>query len=153
MFILFQIENDSNIRKAFKISNKIRQKKLTQLLATFIIQSCQPFRIIESPSFIELVRGLEPGFVIPCVKTMHKVIRDAFDWSTEQLLGMMASDADTINITTDLWTSRRNDVISELLQIGLIKTLLFAKLSFPVSHYHLHIQLKIFEMLFFHCLS
>ena len=40
---------------------------------------------------------------------MHKVIRDAFDWSTEQLLGMMASDADTINITTDLWTSRRND--------------------------------------------
>jgi hypothetical protein len=82
---------------------------LTQLLATFIIQDCQPFSIIESPSFVKLVRGLEPGFAIPCIKTMKKMIRDAFNWSSEQLLGMISSGADTINFTTDLWTSRRND--------------------------------------------
>ena len=82
---------------------------LTQLLAMFIIQDCQPFRIIESPSFIKLVHGLEPGFAIPCVKTMCKLIRHAFNWSSKQLLGLLSSQADTINFTTDLWTSRRND--------------------------------------------
>jgi hypothetical protein len=104
-----QIQEDGDIREALKFITKRRQKNLMQLLANFIIQDCQPFSIIESPSFIDLVHGLEPGFEIPCIKTMKKLIRDAYNWSMKQLLGMLVSEAETINFTTDMWTSRRNN--------------------------------------------
>jgi len=74
-----------------KVISKNRQYKLVQILANFIIHDCQLFSIIESPFFIDLIHELEPGFEIPCIKTMKKIIQDAYKWSTEQLLDMLVS--------------------------------------------------------------
>ncbi|CAG8618012.1 10001_t:CDS:2, partial [Scutellospora calospora] len=99
--------NDSII-KAMHIITKQRQEKIAQLLVEFIIEDCQPFHILQSKAFCRLLNYMEPGFQIPCEKTVKKMIDKAYDWSCDQLFGIINMDGGYVNLMTDLWSSRTN---------------------------------------------
>ncbi|CAG8686377.1 7278_t:CDS:1, partial [Scutellospora calospora] len=103
-----RMNTDSTIVKAMHIITKRRQKRLAQDLVEFIIENCQPLNILHCQSFRRFLNDLEPGFRIPCKITTKKMINQAYDWSHDQLFGMMNVDGESINLTTDLWSLRTN---------------------------------------------
>ncbi|PKK60598.1 hypothetical protein RhiirC2_669660 [Rhizophagus irregularis] len=56
-----------------------------------------------------MLHELEPGFRIPTEEKCKEMIRKSYNWTKENLKELLKSDAESINFTTDLWTSRRND--------------------------------------------
>lgn len=51
----------------------------------------------------------EPGFRIPTEEKYKEIIRNSYNWTKDNLKELLRSGAESINFTTDLWTSRRND--------------------------------------------
>jgi hypothetical protein len=48
----------------------------------------------------------EPGYKIPCNKSIKNILYSAYTWSKEQLQSLLKSTAVTVHLTTDLWTSK-----------------------------------------------
>ena len=86
----------------------IRQQELVRLLITFIIKFVQPLYILKNGAFQDFIHACEPGFVIPCEKTIKNLIYEAYDWSKDQLTNLLGSTVTSIHLTTDLWTSKSN---------------------------------------------
>ncbi|CAG8699524.1 1232_t:CDS:1, partial [Ambispora gerdemannii] len=93
---------NGSIVKAMHIITKRRQQKLFQLLIEFIIQDCQPLNILRNPAFCQFVNNLEVGFQIPCEVTAKKMIDQAYNWSHDQLFGMMNTNGEFVNLIMDL---------------------------------------------------
>ncbi|CAG8813604.1 45323_t:CDS:2 [Gigaspora margarita] len=72
------------------------------------LMDCQPIHILRSQAFCRLLNYIEAGFHIPCEPTVKKMIDKAYDWSCNQLFGMMNTDGGFINLTMNMWSSRTN---------------------------------------------
>ncbi|CAG8777819.1 17572_t:CDS:2 [Gigaspora margarita] len=115
-FMTEETENDypdgmntnSSIVKAMHIITKRRQEKLAQGLVEFIIKDCQLLNILCCQSFHQFLNNLKPGFRIPCKMTTKKLINQAYEWSHDQLFGIINIDGEFINLITDLWSSQTN---------------------------------------------
>lgn len=83
-----------------------QQEIITQKVATFIIKNVQPLYILQSQAFRDLLLTCEPGYKIPCEKTIKEVFHSAYMWSKEQLQSLLKSTAITVHLTTDLWTAK-----------------------------------------------
>ncbi|CAG8779548.1 9247_t:CDS:1, partial [Cetraspora pellucida] len=83
-----------------------RQELITQMLISFIIKFIQPLYILQNPSFRELIFTCEPGYKIPCDKTVKAIIYDSYVWSKEQLRTLLSNNVVAIHLTTDLWTAK-----------------------------------------------
>ncbi|CAG8664453.1 28278_t:CDS:2 [Dentiscutata erythropus] len=93
---LEETTTDSPIIKAIHVINKRRQEKIAQLLVKFIIDNCQPLHIL-----------------------LKKMIDKAYDWSRDQLFGMM-------NISSGFIHKRNVDIqkfIKQLMMYRQDKTL------------------------------
>jgi Protein of unknown function (DUF 659) len=88
--------------------NEAKQQELSRLLIIFIIQFVQPLYILKNNAFRNFIYACEPGFVIPCEKTAKNLIHEAYVWSKDQLINLLGNTVTSINLTTDLWTSRSN---------------------------------------------
>ena len=82
------------------------QKELRQFLTDWIVEDFQPLYIVQSPSFRQLVGELDPGFVIPDEKGVKKVIYSAYDSMLLALIEKINIEAESISLTTDMWTAR-----------------------------------------------
>jgi hypothetical protein len=100
---------DGDIRIAIKYITMKRQLSLEQSLITFIILDCQPLNILRNVAFRDMLHEFEPGFKIPSEDRCKKMIQESYNWTRDHLQELLKSSANSINITTDLWTSRRND--------------------------------------------
>jgi len=56
-----------------------------------------------------MLYDFEPGFRIPTEEKCKEMMRKSYDWTKDNLKELLRSGAESINFTTDLWTSRRND--------------------------------------------
>ncbi|CAJ0841847.1 12090_t:CDS:2 [Entrophospora sp. SA101] len=66
-----------------------RQELITQKLVTFIIKFIQPLYILQNQYFCELLLICEPGYRIPCDKTVKAIINDSFVCCKEQLCSLL----------------------------------------------------------------
>ncbi|CAJ0926687.1 17964_t:CDS:10 [Entrophospora sp. SA101] len=66
-----------------------RQELITQKLVTFIIKFIQPLYILQNQYFRELLLICEPGYRIPCDKTVKAIINDSFVCCKEQLCSLL----------------------------------------------------------------
>ena len=73
-----------------------------RLLVAFIIKFVQPLYILRNEAFCNLVYGFEPGFQIPCEKTVKNLIHKAYIWSKDQLINLLGNTVTSIHLTTDL---------------------------------------------------
>ena len=53
-----------------------------------------------------LFKELDPGFIMPCQKSIRNIIDDAFDYTSPQLKTLMKNEATSVSLTLDLWTSK-----------------------------------------------
>ena len=80
------------------------QQETREKLARMVIQHEYPFNIVEHEGFIDFMQTAQPNFLLPgrltlrndCIKIFQKC-------KSEEMLKI--SKADTVAITTDLWTS------------------------------------------------
>jgi hypothetical protein len=100
---------DGDIRDAMKFITMKRQSSLEQSLITFIILDCQPLNILRNDAFRNMLHEFEPGFRIPTEEKCKEMICNSYNWTRDNLKELLKSSAKSINFTTDLWTSRRND--------------------------------------------
>ncbi|CAJ0645146.1 10195_t:CDS:2, partial [Entrophospora sp. SA101] len=88
-----------------------RQELITQKLVTFIIKFIQPLYILQNQYFCELLLICEPGYRIPCDKTVKAIINDSFVCCKEQLCSLLNNNnVIAVHLTTDLWTARSRHV-------------------------------------------
>lgn len=71
----------------------------------FIIENSQPFYILESKSFKELLLSLNPYFEMPTDEALDKLLDQMFDSGRINLKNIF-ENVEKICLTTDFWTSR-----------------------------------------------
>lgn len=65
-----------------------------------------PIHIVQSEAFRHFIYELDPAFTVPCEETVKKIIYEAYDYSFPQFKEMLLTQATSISLTMDLWTSR-----------------------------------------------
>ena len=71
----------------------------------FIIEDSQPFYILESNSFKELLLSLHPFFELPTEEALDKLLDNIFETGQLQLRSIF-ENVSKVSLTTDFWTSR-----------------------------------------------
>lgn len=79
---------------------------MRQFLVNWIINDLQPIHVVKSVDLKILFKELDPGFIMPCQKTIRNMIDDAFDYTSPQLKSLMKNEATSVSLTLDLWTSK-----------------------------------------------
>ena len=85
-----------------------RQERITEALAKVIAENMLPISIVESESMRNLLGMLEPGYKVPCRQTMTSRM-EAMHRTMSNKLEEKLSTADSISVTTDIWTSLANE--------------------------------------------
>jgi hypothetical protein len=79
---------------------------LRQFLVNWIVNDFQPLRVVKSSDLKILFKELDPAFIMPCQETIRNMIYEAFNHALPQSKTMINSEAVSISLTLDLWTSR-----------------------------------------------
>ncbi|GES85923.1 zinc finger BED domain-containing protein 1-like [Rhizophagus clarus] len=66
----------------------------------------KPIHVVKSADLKMLFKELDPGFIMPCQKSIRNIIDDAFDYTSPQLKTLMKNEATSVSLTLDLWTSK-----------------------------------------------
>ena len=85
-----------------------RQERITEALAKVIAANMLPISIVESESMRNLLGMLEPGYKVPYRQTMTSRL-EAMHRTVSNKLEEKLSTADSISVTTDIWTSLANE--------------------------------------------
>lgn len=86
------------------------QIKATHAMVKWIVESLQPYKTINHPSFQEFVQTLQPKFEVPSEKYLRvKVIPEIYHQVQFFLKEILANDMVTYAITTDSWTSAQQE--------------------------------------------
>jgi hypothetical protein len=83
-----------------------RQKYLETLLFEWLVLDFQPLYLLKSPSFRRFINALNENFELPTDKKFRKRIFDAYEFLKRQLKQYIHSNANSVSLTCDLWTSR-----------------------------------------------
>lgn len=79
---------------------------MRQFLVNWIVNDFQPLRVVKSSDLKILFKELDPAFIMPCQETIRNMIYEAFNHALSQSKTMINSEAVSISLTLDLWTSR-----------------------------------------------
>ncbi|GBB97441.1 hypothetical protein RclHR1_29990001 [Rhizophagus clarus] len=86
------------------LHNIDKNGKMTEHQETNTIK---PIHVIKSADLKMLFKELDPGFIMPCQKSIRNIIDDAFDYTSPQLKTLMKNEATSVSLTLDLWTSKK----------------------------------------------
>lgn len=78
---------------------------LRKKVLKFIVEDSQPFYILESDSFRELLLSLHPLFEIPTEEALSNLLDSTFE-TGQAYLKAIFENVSKISLTTDFWTSR-----------------------------------------------
>src|SRR6266540_5735858 len=88
-----------------KLLTKEQLSFLYKKVLNFIIEDSQPFYILESKSFKELLLALHPFFEMPTEEALDKLLDFMFN-DEQTFLKNIFEDVEKISLTTDFWISR-----------------------------------------------
>jgi hypothetical protein len=81
-----------------------RAEKITNLIARMIAQDTLPISFVEGNGFRELMAYIEPGYDVPCAKTVKKRLEGLHTASKVKVREML-QQTPSVSLTTDCWTS------------------------------------------------
>lgn len=87
-------------------ANSSTSKVITKQIAIMIAKDLQPFSVLEDYGFINLVKRLEPRYIIPTRKHIRHVVIDLYNEEKSNLQKILSKET-FIHITTDLWTDTK----------------------------------------------
>ncbi|XP_049877872.1 zinc finger BED domain-containing protein 4-like [Pectinophora gossypiella] len=86
------------------------KKKLDNLLMQLFIYDYQPFSIVEDRGFKAFVEGLNPSYQLPNRKVLsNNYLPALYETCMTKMKIKLETDAESICLTTDIWTSSVND--------------------------------------------
>ncbi|CAG8779304.1 7693_t:CDS:2, partial [Cetraspora pellucida] len=86
-----------------------KQQKLTQDVLRLFISCTLPLYLVENKNFRTFLHSFDPRYKPPCVNTFKNEIANGTNHTTQVIKNMIHSQANTISLTFDLWTSRAHD--------------------------------------------
>jgi len=86
-----------------------KQQKLTQDVLRLFISCTLPLYLVENKNFRTFLHSFDPRYKPPCVNTLKNEIANGTNHTTQVIKNMIHSQANTISLTFDLWTSRAHD--------------------------------------------
>ncbi|KAL1252152.1 hypothetical protein QQF64_019948 [Cirrhinus molitorella] len=85
-------------------SGEGRKKELDDVLVTMIVKDLQPFSIVEDEGFQELVKNLDPTYVLPSHKTVKLMVREKYQEEKQKAMKHV-KNIPSVCLTADMWTS------------------------------------------------
>ncbi|KAL1246589.1 hypothetical protein QQF64_034552 [Cirrhinus molitorella] len=85
-------------------SGEGRKKELDDALVTMIVKDLQPFSIVEDEGFQELVKKLDPTYVLPSRKTVKLMVRQKYQEEKQKAMEHL-KNIPSVCLTADMWTS------------------------------------------------
>jgi hypothetical protein len=81
-----------------------RTEKITDLIVRMITKDSLPIIFVEGDGFRELMAYIEPGYNVPCAKTV-KTRLNSLHAAAKVKVREMLHEAPSVSLTTDCWTS------------------------------------------------
>jgi len=85
-----------------------RSERITGLIANMIATYTLPISFVEGTRFKELMAYVEPGYVVPCAKTIKKQLQFVYEEAKKKIRAILGQTP-TVALTTDCWTSGATD--------------------------------------------
>lgn len=83
-----------------------RWKAITDSVAKYIAKDMVPIYTVEKPGFIDMIKVLDPGYVLPSRKYFAEVALPHLYNSTREKIARELERVSFYSATTDLWSSR-----------------------------------------------
>uniref|UniRef100_A0A6P7H1Y9 Uncharacterized protein LOC114345090 n=1 Tax=Diabrotica virgifera virgifera TaxID=50390 RepID=A0A6P7H1Y9_DIAVI len=145
-----EVSSSTTIERTYgqtKLTSYIERKKVCKnkeetdnALMLLFIYDLQPFRMVESEAFRELIFGLNPNYTLPDRKTISKIMIPHLYEQCMTKVKTLLEQGSTFCITTDCWTSR----IYETSYIGV--TVHFLTESEKLSAYQINAGAAVIEL-------
>jgi hypothetical protein len=87
------------------ITQKIGQKEKEESILRWILLTTQPLSTVTNKAYIEHMHIIDPEFNVPGEKKIRMMIAHSFGYNKNKLTQLLKT-AQSISLTTDLWTSR-----------------------------------------------
>ncbi|XP_040070473.1 uncharacterized protein LOC120843251 [Ixodes scapularis] len=87
-------------------SGRVPQKQLDSLIVNFVVDSLQPFSVVEAPSFVKLVDTLAPENTVPTRRMLMARIDERYE-EMKTSLRKAFDEVPCVTATADCWTSFR----------------------------------------------
>ncbi|XP_040072382.3 uncharacterized protein LOC115316210 [Ixodes scapularis] len=87
-------------------SGRVPQKQLDSLIVNFVVDSLQPFSVVEAPSFVKLVDTLAPENTVPTRRMLMARIDERYE-EMKTSLRKAFDEVPYVTVTADCWTSFR----------------------------------------------
>ena len=97
-----------DVKNKFKPGDQ-RSKEITRKIGHMICKDNQPFSIVEDDGFKKLIEHLEPRYTMPTRKHMANFVIPELFREVEARVKVQLQEAESVAITTDLWTSTACD--------------------------------------------
>ena len=100
-----------------KKCSPVRARMLDNMIVGVTVHDLRPARMIEGRGFHELMEyceACEPGYIVPSRKHISKLMFDRFVRGKTLLADKLQSDAFSLALTTDIWTSSSTEAYISL---------------------------------------
>ncbi len=98
-------ENFETKSKSTQLTHKYEQKEKEESLLRWILLATQPLSTVTHKAYIEHMYIIDPEFIIPGEKKIRMMIAHSYGYNRDKLTQLLKT-AQSISLTTDLWTSR-----------------------------------------------
>jgi hypothetical protein len=103
--------SSSRPTKQLKLDETVANRKsVDQAVVNFVVQSLQPFSVVDQPSFQDLLKDLQPNAPLMPRTTLRRRIDDAALDMKRNIIEAM-STVSVIATTTDCWSTRRRSFL------------------------------------------
>uniref|UniRef100_W5N607 Uncharacterized LOC102693305 n=1 Tax=Lepisosteus oculatus TaxID=7918 RepID=W5N607_LEPOC len=97
-------ERPAKLAKLSSSFKTVTQKKVNALVFNFIVADVQAFSVLEQPSFVKLIEGLQPGRSLMSQKALVEKIGWAFQ-SMKETIAAELMGVHSVCSTADVWTA------------------------------------------------
>ena len=100
-----------------KKCSPVRARMLDNMIVRVTVHDLRPARMVEGRGFHELMEyceACEPGYTVPSRKHISKLMFDRFVRGKTLLADKLQSDAFSLALTTDIWTSSSTEAYISL---------------------------------------
>lgn len=148
------MEGSNNRKRKFpSVERPCSDEKYNQLMDMMIdvvIENNLPLSFIESISFKNLMKEVEPNFKVPCTETLKKKIKYKESLLKNEIKSNL-NEAFSVSLTTDAWTSIRHDAhlsitASYISKSWELKTPTLATLNLTERHTLLYLSSQILNV-------
>ena len=104
-----------------KRCSNARAKEITDHIANFVALDMRPINAVEGEGFLRMMAYLEPGYKVPSRKHITSIIQQKHALGKQKLQEKL-SEATSLALTTDIWTSAAAEAYITVLVILLLLT-------------------------------